>query len=367
MSCSTKKVEHQTVIAAQAHADSIFRKDGHQPNVYVCPECGFFHVGGGRASDRPVKHLQQTRTPWREQVQRKIDKGKTLTVDDLILEKLISTFDSDTEIANSLGCDVKLICEIRHTLNVPKGGTRKREAIEKRLLADPSYSRKQLAMEMQTEPTYVSEMAVKLGLKGRVRRPRGPASPNFARVWTAESRAKRGSLTKAYMAAHPDFKPHIFTDEERTRSIEAQRARPMMQKRKGEKLRRRWQNAETRTTIVARMKEKANDPALLKMRSEQMRQRMQDPNYKQKVRQTTKARWQDPAYRAKMSLAARRSNASRFVSPHDGEILSLLPNSPLTFKQIAGRFGLTEAHVSGIARRAGIKRRRGPRGRPSHC
>jgi hypothetical protein len=52
MECSSGKIPHQTREAAEAHARSIQQKDGHLPHVYLCKECGFLHVGGGRKSDR---------------------------------------------------------------------------------------------------------------------------------------------------------------------------------------------------------------------------------------------------------------------------------------------------------------------------
>src|SRR2546425_162215 len=103
MNCSTGKIEHQTVAAAQAHGDSIFKKDGHEPNVYICPECGFFHVGGGRASDRPVhRPVPIVTTPKPIFTPKKIDKGKRRKVEDLVLKKLRNTFLTDIAIAKEL-------------------------------------------------------------------------------------------------------------------------------------------------------------------------------------------------------------------------------------------------------------------------
>src|ERR1017187_302458 len=91
--CSSGKVQHKDKASAEAHALSIQQKDGHLPNVFVCAECGFFHVGGGRKSDRPA-YLQPSRIPVlppaklprKEYQRRKIEEGVSYEVRDVVVE-----------------------------------------------------------------------------------------------------------------------------------------------------------------------------------------------------------------------------------------------------------------------------------------
>src|ERR1700719_1484979 len=156
MNCPTGKVEHQTVTAAQAHADSIFRKDGHQPNVYVCSQCGFFHVGGGRASDRPVHRPMPIITTSRPAfVQKKIDDGHSVTLEGLILEKLRGTFLTDVVIAKQLSCYLGTVERLRLRNKIPNSFQRQRNAVVNLLAAQPARSRNEIAKVLGTSDWYV--------------------------------------------------------------------------------------------------------------------------------------------------------------------------------------------------------------------
>ena len=190
MNCPTGKIEHQTVTAAQAHANSIFKKDGHQPNIYICSQCGFFHVGGGRASDRPAVRAAQTKTPWRERIPKPAP-GKTLKVEELILNEFINSFKTDSMIAQRFGVTYAKVWGLRHELGVPRVTERQREIVRKILSANPSAHREKLAKKIPCSTSLVAEVVKEMGLVGlgRVNVPkRGPKHALFGQRATEEAK-----------------------------------------------------------------------------------------------------------------------------------------------------------------------------------
>lgn len=190
MNCPTGKVEHQTVAAAHAHADSIFSKDGHKPNVYICTECGLFHVGGGRASDRPIYRGKQIVTTARPDfVQKKIDKGRALTVEQLILEQLQKTWRSIASTAKELNVEYSLVYKIWRDNNLPSGPQRKHNIIKAELKADPKQSKAKLAKKLSVGLDVVFRVACEIGCPN-ARRPTGPNHRMFGKHHSLETRAK---------------------------------------------------------------------------------------------------------------------------------------------------------------------------------
>lgn len=198
MSCSTGKVEHQTVTAAQAHADSIFKKDGHQPNVYICSECGFFHVGGGRASDRPVYRGKQIITTAKPVfVQKKIDDGKHLELNAVILDKLRTTFVKDTDLAKQLCCDLWRVEWLRKKNKIPNSHHRQRNAVRKLLEAKPDRNRGEIAKVLRVSEWYVKAVVKEMGLEGTAKSGRrGFKHQNFGKRLSKELRAKISERTR---------------------------------------------------------------------------------------------------------------------------------------------------------------------------
>jgi len=200
MNCSTGKIEHQTVAAAQAHGDSIFKKDGHQPNVYICPECGFFHVGGGRASDRPVHRPMPIITTSRPAfVQKKIDDGHSVTLEGLILEKLRGTFLTDVVIAKQLSCDLGKVERLRLRNKIPNSFQRQRNAVVNLLAAQPARSRIEIAKVLGISDWYVKAVVKDLGLAGTAKHKsgrRGVKHPNFGKHLPKELREKIAERTQ---------------------------------------------------------------------------------------------------------------------------------------------------------------------------
>jgi hypothetical protein len=120
--CSSGKVQHKDQASAEAHALSIQQKDGLLPNVFVCAECGFFHVGGGRKSDRPayfqpskVPVLPPTKRPRKEYQRRKVEGGVSYEVRDVVVEYLLDHHVSDNETAKHFGMSYSQIERIRES------------------------------------------------------------------------------------------------------------------------------------------------------------------------------------------------------------------------------------------------------------
>lgn len=201
MNCPTGKIEHTTVTAAQAHADSIFRKDGHQPNVYVCSQCGFFHIGGGRASDRPAyRPVPIVTSPKPIFVQKKIDKGHAVTLEDLILEKLRGTFLTDVAIAKQLSSDLGKVERLRLRNKIPNSFQRQRNAVVNLLAAQPGRSRTEIAKALGISDWYVKAVVKELGLAGTAKHKsgrRGVKHPNFGKHLPKELREKIAEHTQA--------------------------------------------------------------------------------------------------------------------------------------------------------------------------
>jgi hypothetical protein len=109
MDCSSGKIPHQTRESAEVHARSIQQKDGHLPNIYVCKECGFLHIGGGRKSDRPAWRqlhsspvLPADKLPRKSYERKKVDTGRSRSSEELIADLLTTTFLNDQKIADKL-------------------------------------------------------------------------------------------------------------------------------------------------------------------------------------------------------------------------------------------------------------------------
>jgi hypothetical protein len=234
MNCPTGKVEHQTVTAAQAHADSIQKKDGHLPNIYTCAECGYLHVGGGRASDRPIIRVQQQSTPWRDRVV-KPSAGKTLTADDLILNELINTFKTDKVIAAELHISERVVNRIRAVLSIPRSTKRRDEMILKLLTADPKSPRSKIAKIVGCQVTAVETVAGANGFSGSSRgSTKGVNHPLYAQKVTPEGRVVRSVNMKRYWQEHPEDKARLaaqFTPEARAEGKIAARAEYAVKKR----------------------------------------------------------------------------------------------------------------------------------------
>jgi len=192
--CSTGKIEHPTVTAAQAHANSIFHKDGHLPNVYICVECGLFHIGGGRASDRPAYRPVPIVTTSRPIfVRKKIDKGRSVYPPAIILERLRTSYDSSEKIATDLGFSYDKVEKVRLKNKVGTRGERMRNDVRALLAADPTRSRTEIATKLGISHMTVARAVRDLGLSytGTARRLlRGPRHPMFGRRHTARARAK---------------------------------------------------------------------------------------------------------------------------------------------------------------------------------
>jgi hypothetical protein len=189
MNCPTGKVEHQTVTAAQAHADSIFRKDGHQPNVYVCSQCGFFHVGGGRASDRPAyRPVLIVTSPKPVFVQRKIDKGRSVSVKHAILEQLRRTTKGCPQIAAEFGTTKWIVDQIRLKNNIPTQAQRIRDLVKTELSRDPQQCKTKLAEKLRLPVNTIFNVARENGLPHR--RLRGPKHHNFGKRASLTTKAK---------------------------------------------------------------------------------------------------------------------------------------------------------------------------------
>jgi hypothetical protein len=189
MSCPTGKVEHLTVTAAQAHADSIFRKDGHQPNVYVCSQCGFFHVGGGRASDRPVHRPAPIITTSRPAfVQKKIDKGRTIPLEQAIIEQLRNTLKTCSQIANEFGSTRWLVNKLRRREGIGTQRQRVKVLVAAELKKNPRERKAKLALRLHLPYNTIANVARSLSISQL--RPKGPECRLYGRRLNLTHRAK---------------------------------------------------------------------------------------------------------------------------------------------------------------------------------
>jgi hypothetical protein len=190
MSCPSGKIEHFSRTSAERHAESIRQKDGHLPNIYICPDCGSLHVGGGRASDRPIYRGKQIVTRAQpELVQKKIDKGHDVTIEQLILEQLQKTWKSIASIAKELNVSYSLVYKIWRDNNIPSGPQRRHNIIKAELKADPKQSREKLAKRLGVGRDIVFRVADSVGCPN-ARRPRGPEHRMFGKKHPLETRVK---------------------------------------------------------------------------------------------------------------------------------------------------------------------------------
>jgi hypothetical protein len=320
--CSTGKIQHTTLAAAEAHADGIEKKDGHRPNIYTCDECGYLHVGGGRRSDQPLHLPKPGRTPWRETVQKKIDVGKTLSVEDLILSELIYTFKSDKEIAAHLCLkNIEVVTAIRKQLDVPTAKERRQEhrneLLLKLLQADPKRNRRELAKIGGCSLSTIDVAVRKLGFVGTgVKYRSGPRHPRWGVKLSKETKDQisqshkqlwQDEKTKARLIATQ----HVFTPEEREASHRAQR-HPVIRERSASKARKMWKDPEKRNKTVAGLIKGHNTPEYLEKRSAITKKMMVErPDLRAAAGVAMEKRWENPAFAAKVRVAVSKSSKSR--------------------------------------------------------
>jgi hypothetical protein len=249
---STGKIQHRDRASAQAHADGILKKDGHLPNIYICAECGYLHVGGGRKSDQPIVRAKQTKTPWRERMVRP-SPGKTLTVEELIVEDLINTFSSDKRIAAKLHINWLVVYNLRRSLNVPAFSQRRQEVIASYLKVNPRMGRKLLAKKLNVPLSCVEGVVKKLGITGQgylSPDKKGVKSPHFGKRWKEAMPEKdRKKIKQAQDASwvNPTEKRkkscQLFTPEERAKGQATYRRRrkdPVYAAKVTEKAKKSW-------------------------------------------------------------------------------------------------------------------------------
>jgi len=190
MSCPSGKIEHLSRTSAERHAESIRQKDGHLPNIYICPDCGSLHVGGGRASDRPIYRGKQIVTTARPNfVQKKIDDGHALTIEQLILEQLQRTWKGLDHIAREFNVGYHVVHKIWKDNNLPSGPQRRHNIIKAELKADPRQSKAKLAKRLGVGRDIVFRVADAIGCPD-ARRPRGPSHRMFGKKHPLETRIK---------------------------------------------------------------------------------------------------------------------------------------------------------------------------------
>lgn len=234
MECPSGKVSHHTRDSAEAHARSIQQKDGHLPNIYICKECGFLHVGGGRKSDRPAwlqAHtdpvLPPDKLPRKTYQRRQVDKGVSVSVEDTIRKIFQShenVFISDKEIGDRFQMAWWRVRDLRIRLGIPNREKRLDKVVLEALEANPSVHRGKLAKQLGVTEGAVLDRVTKFGFAGTGRPGsfgRGPESTQWGRKHSAETRAKlrdankrqfaspearaaAGARQSAWAKAHPD-------------------------------------------------------------------------------------------------------------------------------------------------------------------
>jgi hypothetical protein len=213
MECSSGKIPHQTREAAEAHARSIQQKDGHLPHVYLCKECGFLHVGGGRKSDRPTwlqTHsgpvLPPEKLPRKAYQRHQVDKGESLSVEDAIRQIFQSSknvFISDKEIGDRFQIGSWRVRDLRIRLGIPNREKRLDEVILAALKKNPSLHRKNLAKELGVTEGAILDRVTKFGFAGTGLPGSfgtGPKATQWERRHSAETRAKIRAATQRQFA-----------------------------------------------------------------------------------------------------------------------------------------------------------------------
>jgi hypothetical protein len=323
MSCPTGKIEHLSRKAAEAHAESIFNKDGHLPNIYICPDYNCLHVGGGRASDRPVVRAQQTKTPWRERMPHP-KPGKTRTVDELILEELIHTFKSDMDIAAQLGKKFWHVQKVRKTLDIPTYKERRAEAIIALARAFPLLNSKNIAhkLKVDMQTVYIVCRNAKIVLP-KIPQPKGIHAHMYGKKLSAETKAIMAEKQRKAWERNPNRNKHQFTAEDAARSSETLKLPYIRTKRKRE-MKKLWEKPEYRNKITAAITTRSNDSEYLA--KEKARIRKDREEHPEKYAASTamaaariRELWKNPAFVAKVKISSRKAATGRKPRPWTSE------------------------------------------------
>jgi hypothetical protein len=253
MSCPTGKIEHLSRKAAEAHAESIFKKDGHLPNIYICPDCNCLHVGGGRKSDQPLRIVKQQSTPWRERLPKPAS-GKVRTVDDLILYELVNTFKNDYEIARQFeGKGFWHVQQIRYANDIPKAKKREVEAALALIKQYPLLCAREIGERLKIKGWRVTDIAKAAGLTLPKNKRIGINAPNWGNRDSEETLALKAEKQRQAWLRNPNRKKGHFSVEDKKKSEETQRL-PYMRERRKNITKRNWQKPEVREKIIAGLK-----------------------------------------------------------------------------------------------------------------
>ena len=212
--CPSGKIPHQTRPAAEAHALSIQKKEGHLPHIYTCKECGFLHVGGGRKSDRPSwlqTHsgpvLPPDKLPRKTYERRQVGKAVSISVEDAIRRTLQSRehiFTTDKEIAKRFQMNSWDVREMRIAMGIPNREERLDEVVLAALKKNPHLHRGKLARELGVTEGVILDRVTKFGFAGTGRPGtfgKGMKATQWGRRHTEETRAKLRTTTKAQFAS----------------------------------------------------------------------------------------------------------------------------------------------------------------------
>jgi hypothetical protein len=326
VNCPTRKVPHASGAAAEAHANSILKKDGHLPNIYSCQECGYLHVGGGRRSDQPIRRPVQIATPRPVFVPKKIDKGHDLGLEELILEKLRTTYLADEAMARQVGCNYNTVYDLRHKHNIPTGPGRKHKVVADMLAVNPGRNRHEIAKALKVTWAVVENVALKLGLKGvpkanSIRRgvknfqfkltsaERRKRRRSWSPDWTPERRAGQAAKSRAkwadpvirarMLAAMPKnnlppqaFKGHHHTGDSRQRMSQKQQER--------------FKDPGAREQLSDAVKKTMAAPEFRQRRSVAAKAYLNKPEVKAKHAEARKKFWESPAGLARKQALARK-------------------------------------------------------------
>ena len=318
MGCPSGKIEHLSRKSAEAHADSILKKDGHLPNIFVCADCGYLHIGGGRKSDQPLRIAKQQSTPWRERMP-KPTPGKTLTVDDLILNELINTFKDDLEIAKQVGRKFWHVKKIRETLDIPTFIERRKESIILFIKAYPLLCCKEIAERLKVQMQAVSTTARLAGLKLPKPNRKGMNAPMFGKKMSAEAKSIMAEKQRKAWERNPNRKKHQFTAEDAARSSETLKL-PYIRTKRKRQMKKLWEKPEYRNKITAAITTRSNDPEYLA--KEKARIRKDREEHPEKYAASTamaaariRELWKNPAFVAKVKISSRKAATGRKPRP----------------------------------------------------
>jgi DNA-binding Lrp family transcriptional regulator len=314
MSCPSGKIEHLSRKSAEAHADSILKKDGHLPNIYICPDCNTLHVGGGRKSDQPIVRAQQTKTPWRDRVV-KPSAAKTLTAEDLILNELINTFKPDVEIARNFSTTELAVVNIRKTLGIPTYGNRKQEAIVKLLQGNPGLNYREIAKRLNFSESAVIWAVKKAGLleETKIGRPRGVKNKLYGRKYSIAHRSAISQKLKEFCKNNPNRPSHTFTDEDRAEGRKV-RMLPYVRAAASKAAKQMWADPDKHAQRVAKAIEVNNRPEMIEAHRKRFTQFLKEhPEINQVAAERFKKRWKDPVFRARMTVKLKKPRKAKLI------------------------------------------------------